>query len=109
MRYVITLANGQTVAQTDHLDIAETLREHTPFPVRVLDNWTNTVVTSPVATDNLPWRTIDQFIREGKKIPAIKLVRELTSLSLGEAKGIVDKRAVVVEKTECDRHNHNAY
>jgi len=106
MRYNIVLNHtGTTVATTDHLDVAETLREHSALQVRVWDTWTSAYVDAPVkTTDNLPWNTIDRFIIQNQKIQAIKLVREVTQMGLGEAKAVVDKRAVVVEKTERDRN-----
>ena len=104
MRYTVTHGSN-TVAVTDHLDVAELLREHSPYPVRVFDNWISAHVEAPVkVTDQLPWSTIDRFIIQNQKIQAIKLVREVTQMGLGEAKAVVDKRAVIVEKTERDRN-----
>jgi len=45
----------------------------------------------PGISDTSRWRDVQQLVRNGQKIEAIKLVRELTGLGLKEAKDLVDK------------------
>ncbi len=95
MRFNITL-NGITVSETDHLDIAQATVRGSKLPLKIVDNFTGDVLDVPAepsveTTGKLPVHFIEDLLFQGKKIPAIKLVRELTNLGLGEAKGVVDR------------------
>lgn len=102
MRYKI-MYNDEVVAEALYCDLAEAAVRNSPVEVTLVDEWsgkTLSVSTDAVqrvqATDENPYALPLSYIRfelmrEGRKIPLIKLVRELTGLGLGEAKGIIDR------------------
>jgi len=90
------------VGQTDHLDIAYSVLGDPLGGSQfiVVDTWTGVAVDRPVnqpargilSPEQLPYNTIDQLIRGSQKIMAIKLIRELAQIGLGEAKQLADLR-----------------
>jgi len=52
------------------------------------------------------WAKIKLAIYEGKKIEAIKLYREVTSLSLKDAKDFIDKMEAEMREKEPQRFTH---
>lgn len=101
MRYEIRY-DGKAVALFQYADLAEAAAAHAPVPVELYDTFTGKyihVVRAPqpgerviLAESDLPFGSIDQLIRNGQKIMAIKIIRELTHLGLADSKRIADAR-----------------
>jgi len=102
-RFNVIHTRMDTVVGTfDHIDLAQAfLRSPETKDFHVIDRWTGVEVDRPAESaartgvlnpDELPFHTIDQMIMGSHKIMAIKLIRELTGLGLGEAKSIADRR-----------------
>ena len=103
MRFNIIHTRMDTVVGTlEHIDtVLAFLRDPETKDFHVIDRWTGVEVDRPTVRaartgvlnpDELPFHTIDQMIMASQKIMAIKLIRELTGLGLGEAKAIADRR-----------------
>lgn len=107
MRYEI-FVGGSRAAETDHQDLAEILASNVPYSIRVEDTWTGRQVhfpppvlapvptpapapTYPTTLSSVGVEAVKALVGLEKKIPAIRLVREMTGMTLGEAKGVVDK------------------
>lgn len=102
-RFNLVHTRMDTVVGTfEHIDLAQAfLRDPLSADFHVIDRWTGVEIDRPVvraartgvlSPDELPFHTIDQLIMGSQKIMAIKLIRELTGLGLGESKAIADKR-----------------
>lgn len=104
MRFNIVHERTDTVVgETDQVEVAVSVLSGTfGKEFVVIDRWSGVALDRPtpaavpgaaiLTEEQLPWSTIDRFLFKGEKIPAIKLVRELTQLGLGEAKQLVERR-----------------
>ncbi|URP22093.1 hypothetical protein SEA_BIG4_335 [Microbacterium phage Big4] len=102
MRYQ-TYRGEDLVAESDHSDLAINGASGVNAPLMILDTWSGDQVPFTVgkprpitvSSDNphgLPLHYIrGELAREGRKISMIKLARELSGLSLGEAKAVIDQ------------------
>jgi Ribosomal protein L7/L12 len=106
MRFNIVHERSDTVVgEADQVEVAQSVLSGIYGEMFVvIDKWSGVALDRPaqnavpgasiLTEEQLPWGTIDLLSREGKKVLAIKLVRELTHLGLGEAKDVVDRRVV---------------
>lgn len=96
MRYHLKF-EGSVVAESEYADLAEAAATHSPVVVEIYDTWKDEYLPvppkpkPPVAPPVMPDGTIEELINvHGKKITAIKLIRELTGWSLAESKAYAD-------------------
>lgn len=104
-RFNVIHTRMDTVVGTfEHIDLAQAfLRDPAARDFHVVDRWTGVEVDPPIirrtrgvlTTAELPYSSIDQLIRNGQKILAIKLIRELTGIGLADSKAIADRRGAL--------------